>query len=92
LPSSRANFAATIGDGSGDCDLVWQPVKRKSNYIVDVSADPITPTSWAQAGLPTKSSFTVTGLISGARYWFRVSASGSQGPGPASDPATARAS
>ena len=37
---------------------------------------------------PTKSSATLTGLTSGKRDWFRVSANGSPGPGPASDRAT----
>ena len=86
------NLSATGGDAAGECDLNWQPVKNARNYIVEMSPDPVTPTSWAQAGLPTKSRFTVSGLVSGAKYWFRVAASGSQGPGPWSDPATARAS
>ena len=85
------NVAATPGDLDGECDLVWKPVKRKTNYIVEVSPDPVTPTSWSQAGLPTKSNFTVSGLVSGAKYWFRVAASASLGAGPRSDPATSRA-
>ena len=85
------DVSATSGDLDHECDLHWKPVNRKNNYIVEVSPDPVTATSWTQAGLPTKSKFTVTGLTSGAKYWFRVAASGPLGAGPWSDPATARA-
>ena len=86
------NVHAKGGDNAGTCNLNWKPVKNSKNFVVEFSADPITATSWTQAGLPTKSTFTVTGLTSGAKYWFRVAAVGTQGPGPWSDPATARAS
>jgi hypothetical protein len=85
------DVSATGGDLEHECDVHWKPVKRKNNYIIEVSPDPVTATSWTQAGLPTKSKFTVTGLTSGAKYWFRVAASGTLGAGPWSDPATARA-
>ncbi|MBI3778672.1 MAG: fibronectin type III domain-containing protein [Gammaproteobacteria bacterium] len=86
------NLSATGGDLAGECDLNSQPVKNVRNYVVEMSPDPVTPTRWAQVGLPTKSRFTASGLTSGVKYWFRVAASGSQGPGAWSDPATARAS
>ncbi len=85
------DLSATGGDLTGECDLNHKPVKNKKSYIVQVSPDPITSTSWTQVGLPTKSTFTVTGLNSGDKYWFRVAAVGSLGAGPWSDPATARA-
>jgi hypothetical protein len=92
-PMSKVDdLSATGGDMPGECDLNHKPVKNKKNYIVEVSPDPVTATSWKQAGLPSKSSFTVTGLTSGDKYWFRVAAIGTLGPGPFSDPATARAS
>ena len=83
--------SATGGDLDSEADINWKPVKKKKTYIVEFSADPISPTSWQQAGLTTKSKFTVTGLTSGAKYWFRIAASGSAGSGPWSDPCTARA-
>lgn len=85
------DVSATGGDLDQECDIHWNPVKKKNTYIIEVSPDPVTPTSWIQAGLPTKSKFTVSGLTSGAKYWFRVAASGSLGAGPWSDPAPARA-
>ena len=80
----------TDGDSAGEGDLNWQPVRNSKNFIVEMSPDPVTATSWVQAGLPTKSKFTVTGLTSGVKYWFRVATVGTQGPGPWR--ATARAS
>ena len=50
--------------------------------------DPAGLTGWQHIGTPTKSSMTATGLTSGKRYWFRVSANGTAGPGPASEVAT----
>jgi hypothetical protein len=35
-----------------------------------------------------KSVYCVKNLTSGQRYWFRVAAVGTEGPGPTSDPAT----
>ena len=92
-PMSKVqNLGAAGGDLGGDCDLNWDPVKYSKNFIIEMSPDPITPTSWSQVGLATKSKFTVSCLTSGTKYWFRVTAVGTLGPGPASDPATARAS
>ena len=56
--------------------------------IVQKSPDPISPTSWQQASVVTKSKTTVSGLTSGTKYWFRVAAVGTAGQGPWSDPAT----
>ncbi len=79
----------TQGDANGDIDLQWNPIKRGlTNYNLEMTDDPAGQTGWHTAATPTKSSLTQTGLVSGKRYWFRVSANGSAGPGPASDPAT----
>lgn len=88
LPAVQS-LAATSGDQPGECDLIWQPILKAKNYVVEKSPDPITPTSWQQVGFSSKSRFTVTGLTSGTKYWFRVAALGTGDPGPWSDPATA---
>lgn len=80
---------ATQGDGNGEVDLHWNPVKRGlSNYLVEMTDDPTGVTGWHIISTPTKSSMTVTGLTSGKRYWFRVTANGAAGQGPASEAAT----
>ena len=80
---------ATQGDANGEVDLHWNPVKRGlRNYIMEMTDDPAGLTGWQHIGAPTKSSMTATGLTSGKRYWFRVTANGSAGPGPASEATT----
>jgi hypothetical protein len=80
---------ATQGDANGSVDLQWNPVKRGlNNYIMEQTDDPAGLTGWKTIGTPSKSSMIATGLTSGTRYWFRVSANGAAGSGPASDAAT----
>jgi hypothetical protein len=54
---------------------------------MEKSPDPPTPTSFTHAGVCTRSAFTVTGLTSGTRYWFRVAAINANGQSAWSDPA-----
>jgi hypothetical protein len=82
------NLQATMSDHSGEVDLMWEPVRGAKTYIVQKCADPMTEANWQQVDLCTKSKFTVTGLVSGTKYWFRVAAKGSDpGLSPWSDPA-----
>jgi len=81
-------LVALVGDMDGELDLDWDSVRGATSYVVQKSPDPITPTSWQQAIVVTKSKGTVTGLVSGTKYWFRVAAVGAAGQGAWSDPAT----
>jgi hypothetical protein len=83
-----SNLAATAGDKEGEIDLSWDRVTGAKSYIIEMCPEPITPTGWKQVTVSTKSGFTVTGLTSGAKYWFRVLGIGAAGQGPWSDPAT----
>jgi len=85
LPSG---LTATAGDKEGEIDLSWDRVNGAKSYVVEQSPEPLTSTSWKQVTISTKSSFTVLGLVSGSKYWFRVSGIGAAGQGPWSDPAT----
>ena len=82
------NLVALAGDNDGELDTDWDSVKGAKTYELQSSHDPITPTSWTAAAMVTKSKATVPGLVTGTKYWFRVRAIGSAGPGPWSDPAT----
>ena len=84
--------AATTGDGAGEVDLVWPRLTGAKSFVIQHAADPAAPDGdWKFATTSTKSSATVTGLVGGTRYWFRVAATGSAGQSPWSSPVTARA-
>lgn len=87
-PSLPADLAATAGDHDGEIDLSWDTVSGAKSYVIEMSADPPTATSWTHASVSTKSKTTIKGLTSGTRYWFRVAAVGSSGQSGWSDPAT----
>ena len=83
-----ASLAATAGDHEGEIDLQWDKVARARSYVIEMSADPPTNSSWQHKTVSTKSRATIEGLTSGTKYWFRVAAVGSNGQSGWSDPAT----
>jgi len=87
-PSQPQGLTPTAGDHDGQIDLSWDPVSGAKSYVIDVSGEPATPTSWSHGGVSTRSSFTAVGLMPGTRYWFRVAAVNNNGQSGWSDPAT----
>lgn len=87
-PGAPAALSATGGDHDGEIDLTWDTTPGSRSYIIEKSLDPPTPTSWAHAGVSTRSRITINNLTSGSRYWFRVAAINSNGQSGWSDPAT----
>jgi hypothetical protein len=80
---------ATQGDLEGAIDLSWNPIKRGVKiYRIEMSEDPAGQSGWRFCKNATKSKTAVTALVSGRRYWFRVSAEGPSGSGAASEVAT----
>ena len=88
VPDTVMNLYITAGDEAGELDLQWDPLSNARSYEVQLSPDPVTPTSWASKPTVTKSKTAITGLTSGVRMWARVRAVASAGPGAWSDPAT----
>lgn len=86
--NTPASLAATAGDHEGEIDLQWDKVARARSYVVEISTDPPTNSSWQHSSVSTKSRATIEGLTSGTKYWFRVAAVGSNGQSGWSDPAT----
>lgn len=80
-------LAVSAGNRDGELVLSWDKVAGAKSYVIEKSGDPPTATGWTHAGVGTKSSFTVTGLTSGTRYWFRVAAVNTSGQSGWSDPA-----
>jgi hypothetical protein len=87
-PSPPNSLNVTSGDADGEIDLTWEPVTGAKSYVIEVSIDPVTATSWKHSSVSTKSSARTSGLVSGTRYWFRVAAVGTGGQSGWSDPAT----
>lgn len=83
------NVSATGGDQEGECDLHWNPVNGRTNYLAEHRTTPSGP--WIQFYAGKKSSATATGLVSGTQYDFRIRAVGAAGPGAWSDLAQSRA-
>ena len=86
-PEQPQALTPTAGDHDGEIDLSWDTVSGAKSYIIEQSADPVTPTTWTHKGVSTKSSYTAKGLTSGTRYWFRVAAVNNNGQSGWSDPA-----
>jgi hypothetical protein len=86
-----SNLRATMGDEAGEIDLQWDAIYGAVSYIIECREyNP--PTGWSQIKLQKQSKFTVTGLVSGKTYAFRVRALGPLGEGPWSDEAVKMAS
>jgi hypothetical protein len=91
-PTVPKGLTASAGDHDGEVDLSWDRLAGAKSYVVEKSVDPPTATGWSHTAVSTKSSFTVTGLTSGTRYWFRVAAINANGQSGWSDPASKMAS
>ena len=84
-PGQPQALTPTAGDHDGEIDLTWDKVSGAKSYVVEKGTEPQT---FAHAGVGTKSAFTVEGLTSGTRYWFRVASINANGQSGWSDPAT----
>lgn len=88
VPEMVASLALTASDNEGELDAQWDPVRGAKSYEMEISADPITASSWVMRPSVPKSLAKLTGLTSGSKVWVRVRAMGAAGPGAWSDPAT----
>lgn len=81
----------TQGNAPGKVDAHCHSVDKSSAYVW-VSSEDADPNAavWGGSVTTTKSKVTLENLKSGALVWVRVSAVGSQGTGPASDPMSVR--
>lgn len=86
-PAAPQNLAAKIGTYDGTVNLTWEKVYGRLVFVVQFNTDAAGESGWITAGMPTACKFTVKGLESGKKYWFRVAAIGTAGQSPWSDPA-----
>lgn len=89
-PTQPTSFAATMGDMPGNVDTMWDRQRGRS-FIIQYTETPTDQASWKQAGVSTTSSFTVKGLVSGKKYFFRVCPVLGDEMGPWSDEASCMA-
>jgi hypothetical protein len=89
--NAAGDVRARITPMIGELDVRWNGVRGRMIYILEIcDGDPLVPANWKLQAMQSKNFLTVKGLESGKPYSFRVVAVGAAGPGPASDPATAK--
>ena len=74
-------ISATEGDHDGEIDAHWNRVKGAKSYVVQRTATPTDAASWGNPAISTKSKITLTGLVTGTKYYLRVAAIGAAGQG-----------
>ncbi len=67
-------FNATQGSLSGTVDLISPYAGSHAAYVWEMIADPINANTWQQIKVTNNTSYTITGLTAGNKYWFRVKA------------------
>lgn len=75
------NISATEGDHDGEIDAHWDRVKGAKSYVTQRSTTPTDAASWGNPVISTKSKVTLTGLVTGTKYYLRVAAIGAAGQG-----------
>jgi hypothetical protein len=105
VPGIPINLSTGLVANDGEVKLIWDKVPRAKVYVIEQTDDsgvlqssrsvggsnPTPAVAWTTVTIVTKTNFTVTGLISGNKYAFRVYAVGAGGYGAHSDPIIAKA-
>ncbi len=81
------NLQVATNGSPGISKLKWAPVGGAVSYLVQCTMDPTGAGGWSQVATPTKAKMEVPGAEPGKPCLFRVSAVGSAGKGPWSEPA-----
>jgi len=63
---------AAPGQNPGEIELLWQPLKDTSSYIVQVNMFIRSENTWKHTDIVSRTRYTATGLKSGKKYSFRV--------------------
>lgn len=84
LPAPTA-LLAEPSDHPGAADLTWQMDRDVRLYLIERAED-ADVLVFRLIETATKKQASVNSMVSGKKYWFRVSAAGPSGQGPWSDP------
>jgi hypothetical protein len=89
-PAAPTRMRILSTEFEGTVRLRWKRPVRRCIFIIQTTTAPTATRGWKQAALSVRQTCDVTGLVSGAKYWFRVSATNAHGQGPWSQPVNAR--
>jgi len=85
LPDKITSVNATAGNNAGEIFLSWDKSSKAKSYAVEIAVSaPVL--EWKHAQITTRSKAELGGLQTGTAYQIRVTAVGSAGQGPWSDP------
>ncbi len=70
---------------SGTADVAWKAVRGAKAYTIERAED-APALDWTVIGNSTKREASLNSMVSGRKYWFRVSAIGTAGQSASSDP------
>ena len=87
VPEQVLSVNVFVNSTPGHSRVTWGGVERADGFVVQGSPDPITPTSWTQSGVSTKTAYNANGAAPGQKYWYRVAAFNAAGQGAWSVPA-----
>ena len=90
LPDAPTNLRAVPTAGEGEAQLRWQRTVRRCTFEIQWHADPPDADRWHHEDSCLQQKCVVKGLVSGAKYWFRVRATNAYGPSAWSQLASVR--
>jgi len=79
LPAAPTNLRAVPTANEGEAQLRWQRTVRRCSFEVQWHADPPDADHWHPEDTCCQQKCLVKGLVSGAKYWFRVRATNAHG-------------
>jgi hypothetical protein len=81
-PLEAPDLKVVDGAMGGELKLSCRGIHGAGSYIFDLSEDGANEAAWKHVQVQKKSSFLLSGLTVGKRYWMRMAAVGAEGNGP----------